>query len=105
MTNQLNWERIKIMNDLIKSSTTGTPEEFAKKLGISKSHLSHQIEVMKELGLNIAYSRTRNTYYYQDNKELQITISVKLLSDNDMAEIYGGMLNSTSLLFYNNKEI
>lgn len=48
----------------ISAEDTGTPVEFAAKLGIAESHLYLLIAVLKQLGGPIAYSRNRKTYHY-----------------------------------------
>lgn len=58
-------KRLKRMNRLIKDEKTGTPEEFADRLGVSASHLYRCIDEIKELGAPITFSRSRKTYYYE----------------------------------------
>lgn len=48
----------------ISSETTGIPVEFAKKLDISESHLYQLLDILKQMGGPIAYSRSRKTYHY-----------------------------------------
>ena len=48
----------------ISSATTGTPVEFAAKLGIAESHLYQLLDVLRRMGGPIAYSRSRKTYLY-----------------------------------------
>lgn len=60
-------ERLKRMDDLIRSKATGTPEEFAAKLGLGKSVLMEELSELRELGAKIAYCRERRSYYYEQN--------------------------------------
>lgn len=56
---------------LIIHQCTGNPEELATKLHISKRQLFNYIRDLKELGYNIKYSHTRNSYYYsEDNSKI-----------------------------------
>lgn len=48
----------------ISAEDTGTPKELAAKLGIAESHLYELLDVLKQLGGPIAYSRSRKTYRY-----------------------------------------
>ncbi|KWW28188.1 MAG: hypothetical protein AUK63_2014 [bacterium P3] len=61
---------------LVMSRTTGTPEAFALKLGISRSSLYNLIEEIKSYGIDIEYSRTRQTfhYVYPDCVEIRLLI-------------------------------
>jgi len=38
----------------------------------------------------IGYDRSRKTYYYRDDFRLQIGISVSVMSNNELTEIFGG---------------
>jgi predicted transcriptional regulator len=93
-------ERLKRMNRLIKEEKTGDPEEFAQRLKISPSHLYRCIEDMKELGAPVNFSRSRHTYYYEQDFDIKVSYSVQLLSENKTKKIIGGFsIRNTSLLF------
>lgn len=62
------------MDSLISLMATGTPAEFAEKLGIKRSTLFQYLQEMRELGVNIGYSYVRQSYYYIDGKRLRIKI-------------------------------
>jgi predicted DNA-binding transcriptional regulator YafY len=57
-------DRLKRMDDLIHRRATGTPDEFATKLNISKSTLMINLKELKEMGAEIKYNATEQTYYY-----------------------------------------
>lgn len=60
------------MNDLIKGQVTGNAEEFASKIGISRSMLMENIHEMKELGADIHYCVQRRSYFYANEFSLII---------------------------------
>ena len=94
-------ERFKRMNKLIKDETTGTPEKFAARIGISPSHLYRCIDEIKELGAPISYSRARETYFYEFGFDLKVSYSIELISKETAKKIAGGFwLKNTSLLFF-----
>ncbi len=62
------------MDLLISMMATGSPEEFADKLGIKRSTLFETIQEMKLLGLDIKYSISRQSYYYANNKRIKIRL-------------------------------
>ena len=93
-------ERIMKINRMIKSENTGSPKTFAEELGISESHFYRYIDELQDMGVPIQYSRTRKTYYYENNTELMLTYSLKLISDQGSKEIIGGIKITPSLLFY-----
>jgi len=93
-------QRIQKINRMIKSANTGSPKEFADELGISESHFYRYIEELQEMGIPIQYSRARRTYYYENNSELILTYSIKLISEKGAKEIIGGVKKNPSLLFF-----
>ena len=62
------------MDLLISMMATGSPEEFADKLGIKRSTLFETIQEMKLLGLDIKYSISRQSYYYANHKRIKIKL-------------------------------
>lgn len=65
-------DRLRRMDDLIRRKATGTPNEFAEKLGLSPSQLFLVLKEMKELGTPIQYCTVRKSYYYEVEGRLVI---------------------------------
>ena len=59
-----NIERIEKMHSMILTKRTGSPDDFARKLGLSRSMMYYWIKDLKELGAPIAYCRSRNSFTY-----------------------------------------
>jgi len=93
-------QRVQKINRMIKSARTGSPKEFADELGISESHFYRYIDELQEMGVPIQYSRARRTYYYENNTELSLSYSLKIISEKGSKEIIGGAKKNPSLLFY-----
>ena len=62
------------MDLLISMMSTGTPEEFAGKLGLRRSTLFQSLQEMREMGVDIRYSCFRQSYYYADNRRIKIRV-------------------------------
>ena len=62
--------RLQRMDDLIAHRATGTPEAFAHRLGLCRSELMSCMNELRQLGADIRYCRTRQSYYYPDGKRL-----------------------------------
>jgi ACT domain-containing protein len=60
------------MDDLIRRKATGTPIEFAKKMGLSRSMLFKYLEIIKELDGPVHYSHQFQSYYYSEQVELNL---------------------------------
>jgi hypothetical protein len=53
---------------------TGNPEAFARKMGLRRSTLFQSLQEMRELGVNIKYSCSRQSYYYADGNRIKIKV-------------------------------
>jgi biotin operon repressor len=53
---------------------TGSPEEFASKMNLSRSTLFETLQEMKGMGVDIRYSNIRETYYYGDARRIIVRV-------------------------------
>ncbi|GGD28398.1 HTH domain-containing protein [Hyunsoonleella pacifica] len=83
-------ERLQQLHQRIEQANTGTPKELARFMNISERLLYNLIEELKDFGAPISYNRRIKTYYYNDDYELQISISVTALSNNEVLQLFGG---------------
>lgn len=83
-------DRINLMHKLIKQRRTGTPEELARRLGLSVSRLARVVEYLRDQGAPIEYDRRLMTYYYCYPFEISISVSFQALDDYEMKRISGG---------------
>lgn len=61
----ISFEKICAIHNHIYREGTGTPEEFAEKVGLSKSQLGKYLNYLRyDLKVEIAYDKYRQTYYY-----------------------------------------
>lgn len=58
------------MHELIRRKSTGSPNEFAQKMNLSRSMLMNYLKEMKEMGAPVCYSYDRCSYYYETAVEL-----------------------------------
>ncbi|MFC6096786.1 hypothetical protein ACFPVY_09015 [Flavobacterium qiangtangense] len=90
--------RIKETHILILNEQTGNPEEFAIKLHISRSHLYNVLESLKDFGAVIKYSKKSESFYYGSPFDLELHYSLKIISNDETKEIFGGFLLRPTLL-------
>ena len=90
MKNLKTLERLQQLHNLITNENTGTPKELANLLQISQRSVHVLVEQLKDYNANICYSRSRKTYYYCDDFDLQVSISVNVLTNNEVTQIFGG---------------
>lgn len=83
-------ERLKQMDNLISKQCTGSPSNFAQKLGISKSYLYEELGYLKSLGLNVRYSRTYASFLYSNHLRLKASLQLSVISMDETQKINGG---------------
>jgi biotin operon repressor len=75
-------ERIERIHKMILHEKTGSPDEFAGRLGISRTRLYEIMEELKFEGAPILYSKTARTFYYEEPFHIEISVDIKSL-DNE----------------------
>ena len=87
------------MQRLLENRCTGTPEEFAGKLGISRTSLYETIDELKSRGAPIAYSKSIKTFYYTEPFEISISCNMRPMTFYEEKEYSGGNFFSRILFF------
>lgn len=82
--------RLKRMEELIRKGSTGTPEEFASKMNLSRSAIMIYIKEMREMGASISYCSARQTYCFE--KPVQFQFGFKPLTPEDMSKRNAGFM-------------
>ncbi|MCP4459375.1 MAG: hypothetical protein GY816_15340 [Cytophagales bacterium] len=80
--------RMKRMHLFIKRSATGTPEQFAEKMNMSRSALMRTLSEMKELDAPICYDPIKESYYYCE--EVELLVGFTQLGESQMHKRRGG---------------
>jgi len=57
---------IKRLDNLIQRKATGTPQQLADRLDISRSSVFRQISILKKLGAKIYYCKHSRSYRYEE---------------------------------------
>ena len=78
------------MHELIRSEKTGTPNDFAQMLHLSRSQLYNKLGFMKELDAPIKYCKKTGSFYYDQPFELVLQYSLTTIVDDETKEIFGG---------------
>jgi len=88
------------MHKLIARQKTGTPEEFARLLGVSRTTVYELIDELKSRGAPIVYSKSARTFFYKHPYDIAITCSLRPLSFTEMKEKTGGEIFYSKILFF-----
>ena len=83
-------EQYKKLDKLIEQASTGTPNELADRLQISRTQLYAVLETLKYLGAPIKYDRVVKSFYYAHSFKLRININVQTITPEERKTIYGG---------------
>ena len=81
--------QLRIVHCMIQKRTTGTPEEFASMLCVSRRKMYYILDKLKGLGAQVVYSRTERTFYYLKKFDLDISIKIMTKENNEWQEISG----------------
>jgi biotin operon repressor len=93
-------DRISMMHKLVSGQRTGTPEELARSLGVSRTSLYDLIDELKSRGAPITYSKSAKTFFYSQPYDIAVTCSIKPLTITEAKENSGGLNISARILFF-----
>ncbi len=71
-------ERLERLSKLIEKESTGTPHDLANHLSVSKRQLFYHLDLLRDLGAPISYSRKSETYYYLENAKVRISFTIEI---------------------------
>lgn len=97
-------ERLQLMNKLIREQRTGSPEDLAERLGVSRRQLYVYLEYLKDMGVEIQFSRRLNSFVFACEKQVYIDWRFEILEPAEMRKAMGGarLLTAIPVLFFSN---
>ena len=93
-------DRISMMHKLVSRQKTGTPEEFANQLGVSRTSLYELIDELRSRGVPIAYSKSAKTFFYRQPYDIAVSCSLRPLTYKEEKENSGGINIFSKILFF-----
>jgi len=93
-------DHISMMHKLVLRQKTGTPEEFASQLGVSRTSLYELIDELRLRGAPIAYSKSAKTFFYRQPYDITVTCSLRPLTCSEEKENAGGVKIFSKILFF-----
>lgn len=94
--------RLEYIHYLIRTSATGDPDMFARRINVSRRQLYNLLDEIKDFGAEIKYSRTLQSFYYVKPFELDFKTNIRQLTVAETNIISGGfdsMFNNELFLF------
>jgi predicted DNA-binding transcriptional regulator YafY len=93
-------DRISMMHKLVLRQKTGTPEEFARQLGVSRTSLYELLDELRSRGAPISYSKSARTFFYRTPYDIAISCTLRPLTYNEEKNSIGGRIISSKILFF-----
>ena len=93
-------DRISMMHKLVSGQRTGTPEEFARQLGVSRTSLYELIDELRSRGAPIIYSKSTKTFFYSQPYDIAVTCLLRPLTYSEEKENAGGANIFPKILFF-----
>lgn len=90
MNSLKNIERLQWLHKKIQKEVTGSPKELAKTLEISERMVYCLIDQLRDFNALVKYDRVRKTYRYEEEFDLDIKVSISIISKNETTQIIGG---------------
>ena len=84
-----NLERLERLHFLIENEISGSPKDIANRLHISERIVYHLLEELRDYNALIYFDRSRKTYYYCNEFQLRIAVSVSVCSNSEVTQIFG----------------
>ena len=98
MTNLKQIQNLVRLHNSIKNENTGSPKEIAQNFHLSERMIYNLIEKLKDYNAPIKYSRRARTYYYLNDFDLEVNISVKAITDDEVFKILGGKIKDPIIM-------
>ncbi len=83
-------ERLEKIDKLIRKRRTGTPEELARNIGVSRRQLYNYLDELRSYGVEINYFRVCQSYRYTSNTRLRINFECEVIDNNQIQNTAGG---------------
>lgn len=82
--------RIERLHRLLVTEKTGTPQQLAERLGVSRASLYHLIDELSSYNSPVTYSRKHETFFYEKNNKTSMGYKLEVLDNDENRTITGG---------------
>ncbi|NOQ24277.1 MAG: HTH domain-containing protein [Bacteroidales bacterium] len=83
-------ERFELIYKFIKEENTGTANEFADKIGVSRSQLFNYLDYLKSYNIDIHYNSNKNSYVIEAGIVIETQPPLRILRNNELISTSGG---------------
>lgn len=98
---------IEKMTRLIELKKTGTADEFAAKLRISRSQLFIELARMKSLNVDVSFNRSIKSFVFSGRKKIVVREPIVVVDQETLISVQGGSFytKNTSVHFSGRKKL
>lgn len=83
-------ERLQLLTKLVREQRTGSPEDLAERLGVSRRQMYVYLEYLNDMGVDIQYSRRLNSFLFASQKQIRIDWRFEVLDPAEVRKVLGG---------------
>lgn len=83
-------ERLQLLNKLVREKRTGSPQEFAERLGVSRAKLYLMLDELKDEGVEIRFCKKIKSFCFKKGKII-LNFSYEILPDEELQNLDGGL--------------
>jgi len=69
-------QRLCYLDELIRKRRTGTAKQLSQRIGISRSRLNVLLAEMRDVGVEILWDETLQTYYYTSPTRITVQMPI-----------------------------
>lgn len=77
-------KRLRKIHELINEQNTGSPDNLAAAVCVSRSELYYILRELKKMGAQISYNRRKRSFCYSNNFKLDMEIKVSYLGEHEL---------------------
>lgn len=85
-------ERLQLLNKLVREKRTGSPEELAERLGVSRAKLYLILEELRDRNVCVKFNKRINSFEYEACKGINLEFSFRILRQDEEKMINGGKI-------------
>lgn len=85
-------KRLRKIHELIIGQNTGSPDNLAESISVSRSELYYILRGLKRMGTQICYDRRKRSFCYVNNFKLDMEIKVSYLGEQEMSILGCGLV-------------
>lgn len=85
-------ERLQLLNKLVREKRTGSPEELAERLAVSRAKLYLILEELRDRNVFIKFNKRINSFEYEACRGINLEFSFRILRQDEENIINGGKI-------------